>query len=208
MPAKSARGVPPRRGPEPPTGTVAFLFTDIEGSTRLARSLADQYEPLLERHRSIVRAAFRRHAGFEVGTEGDSFFVAFGSPLHALRAAADAQRALTETDWPPEADLRVRMGLHLGEAKRRGGDYVGLEVHRAARIAAAGHGGQVLVSSAMAAVVGDRLPSELGLRDLGEYRLKDFDTAAHLYQLLGPGLRAEFPALRSVGRELTNLAPS
>jgi predicted ATPase/class 3 adenylate cyclase len=207
MPAKSARGRPARAGPEPPTGTVAFLFTDIEGSTGLARSLGDAYEPLLERHRSIVRDALRPHAGFEVGTEGDSFFVAFGSPLHAVGAAAYAQRALTAADWPANADVRVRMGLHLGEAKRRGGDYVGLEVHRAARIAAAGHGGQVLLSAAMAAVVGDRLPAELGLRDLGEYRLKDFDTPAHLYQLVGSGLRAEFPVLRSVGRELTNLRP-
>ena len=186
---------------------MAFLFTDIEGSTRLARSLVDDYESLLERHRSILREAFKRHAGFEVGTEGDSFFVAFSSPLQALRAAEEAQRALTAAEWPAGADLRVRMGLHVGEAKRRGGDYVGLEVHRAARIAAAGHGGQVLVSQAMAAVLGDRLPEDLTLRDLGEYRLKDFDAPAHLYQLAGSGLRAEFPALRSVGRELTNLPP-
>ena len=205
MPAKSARRAPARRGPEAPTGTVAFLFTDIEGSTRLARSLGDDYESVLARHRSVLREAFSRHAGFEVGTEGDSFFVAFSSPLHALRAAAESQRALTAADWPPDAHLRVRMGLHLGEAKRRDGDYVGLEVHRAARIAAAGHGGQVLVSPAMAAVLGDRLPEELTLRDLGEYRLKDFDAPAHLYQLAGPGLRAEFPGLRSVATELTNL---
>ncbi|MDP9244394.1 MAG: AAA family ATPase [Chloroflexota bacterium] len=203
MPAKSARRAP--RGPEPPTGTVAFLFTDIEGSTRLARSLADDYESVLERHRSILREAFSRHAGLEVGTEGDSFFVAFGSPLHALRAAAEGQRALTAAPWPPGGDLRVRMGLHVGEATRRANNYVGLEVHRAARIAAAGHGGQVLVSQAMAAVLGDGVPKELALRDLGEYRLKDFDAPAHLYQLLGPGLRDEFPPPRSVGTELTNL---
>jgi predicted ATPase/class 3 adenylate cyclase len=203
MPAKSARRAP--RGPEPPTGTVAFLFTDIEGSTRLARSLAEDYESVLERHRSILREAFSRHAGFEVGTEGDSFFIAFGSPLHALRAAAEAQGALTAEEWQPGAELRVRMGLHVGEATRRADNYVGLEVHRAARIAAAGHGGQVLVSQAMAAVLGDGLPRELALRDLGEYRLKDFDAPAHLYQLLGPGMRDEFPAPRSVGTELTNL---
>ena len=205
MPAKSAHRSREPRPPEAPSGTVAFLFTDIEGSTRLARSLADAYESLLERHRSILRQAFTRHGGFEVGTEGDSFFVAFGSPLHALRAAAEVQRALTAAEWPPGADLRVRMGLHLGEATRRGGDYVGLEVHRAARIAAAAHGGQVLVSHAMAAVLGDRLPAELALRELGEYRLKDFDAPAHLYQLIGPGLRAEFPGLRSVATEMTNL---
>jgi predicted ATPase/class 3 adenylate cyclase len=207
MPAKPARHAPARRGPEAPSGTVAFLFTDIEGSTRLARSLADDYESLLERHRSLLREVFKRHAGFEVGTEGDSFFVAFSSPLQALRAAAEGQRALTSTEWPSGADVRVRMGLHLGEAKRRGADYVGLEVHRAARIAAAGHGGQVLVSPSIAAVAGDRLPQGLSLRDLGEFRLKDFDAATHLYQLAGPGLRAEFPGLRSVGTELTNLPP-
>jgi class 3 adenylate cyclase len=136
MPAKSANRRRERRPPEAPTGTVAFLFTDIEGSTRLARSHPDEYETLLERHRSILREAYARHAGLEVGTEGDSFFVAFGSPLHALRAAAEGQRALTAADWPPGADLRVRMGLHVGEARRRDGDYVRLEVHRAARIAA------------------------------------------------------------------------
>ena len=208
MPAKPAhRRREPRAptAPTAPTGTVAFLFTDVEGSTRLARSLPDAYESLLERHRSILREAFARHAGFEVGTEGDSFFVAFGSPLHAVVAAAEGQRALTAAQWLPGADLRVRMGLHLGEATHRDGDYVGLEVHRAARIAAAGHGGQVLVSQAMAAVLGDRLPEELALRELGEFRLKDFDAPGHLYQLIGPGLRAEFAGLRSVGMELTNL---
>lgn len=205
MPAKSAPRRREPRPPEAPTGTVAFLFTDIEGSTRLARNLPDDYESLLERHRSILREAFVRHGGFEVGTEGDSFFVAFGSPLHALRAAAEGQRALTAAAWPPGADLRVRMGLHVGEATRRADDYVGLEVHRAARIADAGHGGQVLVSQAMAAVIGDRLPEDLGLRELGEFRLKDFDAPARVHQLTGPGLRAEFPGLRSVGVELTNI---
>ena len=205
MPAKSDPRRQESRPPEAPTGTVAFLFTDIEGSTRLAGSLPDEYESLLERHRSILREAFTRHAGFEVGTDGDSLFVAFGSPLHALRAAAEAQRALTAAKWPPGVDLRVRIGLHLGEATHRDGDYVGLEVHRAARIAAAGHGGQVLVSQAMAVVLGDRLPEGLALRDLGEFRLKDFDAPARLHQLIGPGLRPEFPGLRSVGTELTNL---
>jgi predicted ATPase/class 3 adenylate cyclase len=205
MPAKPAQVRRKLRAPEAPTGTVAFLFTDIEGSTNLARSLPDEYEPLLERHRSLLRKAFTRHAGFEVRTEGDSFFVAFGSPLQALSAAAEGQRALTAAQWLPGADLRVRMGLHLGEATHRNGDYVGLEVHRAARIAAAGHGGQVLVSQAMAAVLGDRLPEKLALRELGEFRLKDFDAPARLYQLTAPGLQAEFAALQSVGMELTNL---
>ncbi|MDQ2966275.1 MAG: adenylate/guanylate cyclase domain-containing protein, partial [Chloroflexota bacterium] len=205
MPARAAQRRRESRPAEAPSGTVAFLFTDIEGSTSLARTLGDDYEAVLERHRSILREAFVRHRGFEVGTEGDSFFVAFSSPLHAIQAAAEGQRALTAAEWPSGVEVRVRMGLHVGEATRRKGDYVGLEVHRAARIATAGHGGQVLVSQAVAAVVGDRLPEELGLRELGDFRLKDFDAPVHLCQLTGPGLRADFPALRSVGVELTNI---
>ena len=205
MRAKSAAKAPKPRRPEPPTGTVAFLFTDIEGSTRLARDRPDEYEQLLDKHRSILRSSFVRHAGFEVGTEGDSFFVVFGSPLEALRAAAEGQRALTDRAWPQGANVRVRMGLHLGEATRRGGDYVGLEIHRAARIGASGHGGQVLVSEAMVAVVGDRIPDGLGFRDLGEYRLKDFDAPARIHQLTGPGLLTEFGALNAETVQPTNL---
>src|SRR5438477_10991769 len=196
---------PNRRRLEPPTGTVAFLFTDIEGSTRLARGRPDDYEQLLDRHRSILRDAFARHGGFEVGTEGDSFFVVFGSPVEAVRAAAEGQAALTAARWPKGADVRVRMGLHLGEATQRDGDYVGLEIHRAARIGSAGHGGQVLVSGPMVAVIGDRFPDDLGVRELGDFRLKDFDAPASIYQLLGPGLPADFPALSARPVRLTNL---
>jgi predicted ATPase/class 3 adenylate cyclase len=205
MRAKSAAKARRPRKPEPPTGTVAFLFTDIEGSTRLARDRPDEYEQLLDEHRSILRKTFARHAGFEVGTEGDSFFVVFGSPLEALRAAAEGQRALTDREWPPGVDVRVRMGLHLGEAKRRGGDYVGLEIHRAARIGASGHGGQVLVSEAMVTVIGDRIPDGLGFRDLGEYRLKDFDAPARIHELTGLGLLTEFGALKAEPVRPTNL---
>jgi predicted ATPase/class 3 adenylate cyclase len=205
MRAKSAAKAPKPRRSEPPTGTIAFLFTDIEGSTRLARSRPDEYEQLLDEHRSMLRETFARHAGFEVSTEGDSFFVVFRSPLEALRAAAEGQRALTGREWPQGADVRVRMGLHLGEATRRGGDYVGLEIHRAARVGSSGHGGQVLVSEAMVAVVGDRIPDGLGFRDLGEYRLKDFDAPARIHQLTGPGLPTEFGALKAEPVRPTNL---
>ena len=203
MPPRTVAGGPTSERPEPPTGTVALLFTDIEGSTRLLRKDPDSYDRQLAEHRSILRAVFARNAGFEVSTEGDSFFVVFDSPLRALQAAAEGQRALTK--WTHSADLRVRIGLHVGEATRSDGSYAGLEVHRAARIAAAGHGGQVLVSGALAAMIGDLLPADLGLRDLGQFRLKDFDEPAHIYQLSGAGLAAEFPALRSVRGHRTNL---
>jgi predicted ATPase/class 3 adenylate cyclase len=196
----------PRQAREPPSGTVAFLFTDIAGSTLIARARPADYERLLDRHRAILRDVFARNAGFEVGTEGDSFFVVFGSVLDALRAAAEGQRSLSATDWPEGAELRVRMGLHLGEATRRGTDYVGPEIHRAARVVAAGHGGQVLLSEAMAAVVGDRVPEELGLRDLGQFRLKDFGAPARIFQLVGPGLTADFPPLKAPSVRSTNLA--
>jgi predicted ATPase/class 3 adenylate cyclase len=205
MRAKSAAKATKARGPQPPTGTVAFMFTDIEGSTRLARRRPADYEQLLDEHRSILRETFARHAGFEVSTEGDSFFVVFGSPFDALRAAAEGQRALTGKEWPPGADVRVRIGLHLGEATLRGGDYVGLEIHRAARVGSSGHGGQVLISDATVAVIGDRIPDGLGFRDLGEYRLKDFDAAARIHQLTGPGLLTEFGALKAEPVRPTNL---
>ena len=133
---------------ELPTGTVTFLFTDIEGSTRLAQELGAGWPPLLERHREIARAAWAAHDGVEIGTEGDAFFVVFTSALSRRCAAAvAAQRALAAEPWPAGAEVRVRMGMHTGEGVLSGGRYVGLDVHRAARIAAAGHGGQVLLSA-------------------------------------------------------------
>jgi predicted ATPase/class 3 adenylate cyclase len=189
----------------PPSGTVAFLFTDVEGSTSLARSRPDEFQATLEQHQAILREAFARHAGFEVGTEGDSFFVVFSSPLQALRAAVEGQQALGDFSWPSETEVRVRMGLHLGEATMQDGQYFGLDIHRAARLAAAGHGGQILASPAIAAVLADRLPAEIAFRDLGKYRLKDFDVPASIFQVTGPGLATDFPALRSVGGPPTNL---
>jgi predicted ATPase/class 3 adenylate cyclase len=171
-----------------PHGTVTFLFTDIEGSTRLLQELGDEYADILADHRRVLREAFARHGGVEVGTEGDSFFVAFAKASDALAAAAAAREALA--DGP----VRVRMGLHTGEPTVTDEGYVGIDVHRAARIAAAGHGGQVLVSQATRDLAGaDRL------RDLGVHRLKDLAAPERLYQLDD----GEFPPLRSVDQ--TNL---
>jgi predicted ATPase/class 3 adenylate cyclase len=192
------------RSIEPPSGTVAMLFTDIEGSTRLAQELGDRWESLLDRHRAILRQAFARHEGYEVKTEGDGFFIAFARPHQALTAAVEAQRALAAEPWG-ERPVRVRMGLHVGEAELRDGDYLGVEVHRAARIAAAGRGGQLLVSSATAAMLGDRLPDGTALRDLGEFSLKDFDAPQRLYLVQSEGLDNEPGRIAAAGARRGNL---
>jgi predicted ATPase len=166
-----------------PTGTVTFLFTDVEGSTRLLQELGDQYPSVLEEHRRVLRDAFARHGGVEVDTQGDAFFVAFGKASDAIAAAADAREALE--DGP----VRVRIGLHTGEPTATSAGYVGIDVHRAARIAAAGHGGQILVSQSTRDLAGAN-----GLRDLGEHRLKDLAAPERIYQL-GDG---EFPPLKSL----------
>jgi predicted ATPase/class 3 adenylate cyclase len=188
-----------------PTGTVTFLFTDIEGSTRLTAELgAAGYGVLLERHRQALRACFERYGGIEVGTEGDSFFVVFATPTSALAAAADGQLALARTEWPVEAPIRVRMGIHSGDGLLVDGSYVGPDVNRAARIAAAGHGGQVLVSETTSALVADRLPPGASLRSLGRHRLKDL-RPEDLAQLDLDGLPAEFPPVRSLDSRPNNL---
>ncbi len=187
---------------EPPSGTVTLLFTDIEGSTRLLeRTGSDAYAGLLAEHRRLLGEAFRLHDGFQVGTEGDAVFVAFPTADEAASAAADAQRALAAYAWPPGSEVRVRMGLHSGEPLVIGGNYVGLDVHRAARVMAAGHGGQVLVSETTRALLGDRF----AVRDLGDHRLKDLAGVQHLYQLLVDGAPTEFPPLRSLSNRPTNL---
>lgn len=175
--------------PDLPSGTVTFLFTDVEGSTRLLDELgAAAYAAALAEHRAIVREACTRHGGTEVDTQGDAFFVAFPTAPSALAAAVEAQRSLTDKR------IRVRMGLHSGTPLLTEEGYVGADVHRAARIAAAGHGGQVLLSAATAVLTGDA-----GLRDLGEHRFKDLSSAERVYQI-GDG---DFPALKSLYR--TNL---
>jgi predicted ATPase len=168
---------------ELPTGTVTFLFTDIEGSTRLLHELGDAYADALAEHRCVLREAFDRHGGVEVDTQGDAFFVAFGRATDALAAAGEGQEALST------GPIRVRMGIHTGEPLATDEGYVGIDVHRAARIAAAGHGGQVLVSQSTRDLAADD-----GLRDLGEHRLKDLLATERLYQL-GDG---DFPPLKTL----------
>ncbi len=160
---------------ELPTGTVTLLFTDIEGSTQLLHQLGDRYAALLRDHHRPLRLAFGAWDGVEVDTQGDSFFVAFATAGDALAAAIDAQRALAAHTWPDGVAVRVRMGLHTGEPTNIAERYVGLAVHRAARVGAVAHGGQILVSAATAAVLRDQLPPGVELKDLGEHRLKDFD---------------------------------
>lgn len=193
--------------PDLPTGTITFLFTDIEGSTRLLQQLGEGYRAVQECHHDIMRAAIREANGHVVRTEGDSFFVAFRRPLDAVGAAVAAQRALAESDWPHGEPLRVRMGVHTGEGVAGGDDYLGLDVHRAARIAAAGHGGQVLISDAIRGLVDHTLPQGVIIRDLGTHRLKDIEHPEHLYDLVIDGLLAEFPPIRTLQGPRTNLPP-
>jgi predicted ATPase/class 3 adenylate cyclase len=192
-----------------PSGTVTFLFSDIEGSSRLEQDVGTRtYATLLARHRAILRAAFAAHGGVEQGTEGDSFFVVFPSASEAVRAAVEGQVGLSTGDWPEGHPVRVRMGLHTGEATQVGEGYVGIDINRAARIAAAGHGGQVLVSTATRGLVGETLPAGVSWRDLGTYRLRDFPEPARLSQLVVDGLPGDFPALRTVDARPNNLPMS
>ncbi|HZC33863.1 MAG TPA: adenylate/guanylate cyclase domain-containing protein [Candidatus Bathyarchaeia archaeon] len=152
-----------------PTGTVAFLFTDIEGSTNLSQSLPrDRWDALLARHREIIRMAIAAHDGVEDKTEGDGFLVVFERTADAVAATVDAQRALAAEPWPDDGQVRVRMGIHTGDGRLDAdGEYVGADVHRAARVAAAGHGGQILISEATSTLVADQLPTGVELRGLG-----------------------------------------
>ena len=156
-----------------PTGTVTFLFTDVERSTRLLARLGDRYADLLAWYRGALREAAQGHGGQEVDAQGDGLFLVFPSARDAVIAAVAAQRAIITHQWPDGTVVRVRMGLHTGEARVAGTGYVSMDVHRAARIGAAGHGGQVLLSEATCALVKNDLPEGVGLRDLGKYRLKD-----------------------------------
>ena len=187
-----------------PTGTVTFLFTDIEGSTQcLADVGVERYGALLEVHRALLRDACGCHAGHDFGGAGDSMFVAFGSAQDALRAAFAAQCMLADHGWPGEQPFRVRMGVHTCDATSVADDYVGLGVHRASRICDAGHGGQILLSHATHALVMEG--AEFEVRDLGEHVLKGLPQPQRLYQLLHPRLQAEFPALRTAGKPSPNL---
>ncbi|TME76147.1 MAG: adenylate/guanylate cyclase domain-containing protein, partial [Chloroflexi bacterium] len=188
-----------------PTGTVTFFFSDIEGSTRLIQQLGERYPDVLLAHHTVLRQALAEHGGNELRTEGDSFFIVFGSALDACSGAAAAQQALQSHAWPEGGRVQVRIGLHTGEATLVGNEYLGLDVHRAARVASAAHGGQVLVSETTRALVDHVLPSSLTLKDLGLHRLKDLARPERLYQLNIDGLPGEFPALRTLEATPNNL---
>ena len=181
--------------------TLTFLFTDIEGSTALLRRLGDSdYGRVLADHQALIRAALAAHGGKEVDTQGDAFFAVFSSPTACVAAVIEMQRALEARAWPGGEHVRVRMGVHTGEAATTAtGDLVGLHVHRAARVGAVAHGGQVLLSETAAALVRDSLPPGAALRDLGAQRLKDLGRPEQIFQLDAAGLRADFPPLRSLG---------
>jgi predicted ATPase/class 3 adenylate cyclase len=191
---------------ELPTGTVTFLFTDIEGSTRILQALGERWPPVLRDHNRLLRQAIRDEGGIELRTEGDAFFAVFTDAGAAAASVATAPRALFAHEWPTDAPIRVRMGLHTGQGAVGEDDYVGLDVHRAARIAAAGHGGQVLVSASTAELLRDALPDGVALHDLGSYRLKDLARPERISQLTVDGLPTDFPPIRSL-EPPTNLPP-
>jgi predicted ATPase/class 3 adenylate cyclase len=180
--------------------TFTFLFTDIEGSTALVRRLGEGlYAQLLADHNSLIRSGLAAHDGKEVDTQGDGFFAVFSSPRACVAAVMEMQRALEAHAWPAGEHVRVRMGVHTGEAAKTATGLVGLDVHRAARVAAVGYGGQVLLSETTAALVRDALPPGAALTDLGMHRLKDLGRPERIFQLQAAGLQAEFPPLRSLG---------
>ena len=180
--------------------TLTFLFTDVEGSTALLGRLGDDdYVLVLARHHALVRSALAAHGGREIDTQGDAFFAVFSSPRGCVSAVLQMQQAIQDHAWPGGEQVRVRMGIHCGEAARTAAGLVGLEVHRAARVAAVAHGGQVLVSEAAAVLVRDGLPPGAALADLGSHRLKDLGRPEHIFQLQAAGLETEFPPLRSLG---------
>ena len=190
---------------ELPIGTVTFLFTDIEGSTLLLAQLGDDYANLLTDQRTILREVFTRHEGQEVDTQGDAFFYSFPRATEAVSAAVEAQQAIYSHDWPEGVDVRIRMGLHTGEPIAWEEGYLGIDVHRAARIAHVGHGGQVLLSETTKPLVMDDLADGVGLRDLGDHRLKDLRRPERVFQLIVAELPSDFPALRSLDAQPNNL---
>ena len=181
-----------------PGGTITFLFTDIEGSTRLLARLGERYCALLLDHQRLLRRAFADAGGSEIDNQGDAFFVVFPRAKDAVAAALAGQRLLASHSWPADVHVGVRMGLHTGEPATTRGRYIGLSVHRAARICAAGHGGQVLLSRATYGILADDVLADLTFQDLGEHRLKDLDHAERIYQLTVPDLPRHFPPLRTV----------
>jgi predicted ATPase/class 3 adenylate cyclase len=193
------------RSVRPAERTETYLFTDIEGSTRLLQRLGERFSDLLVEQRRLVLDAAKRHGGVERGTAGDGSFVVFGSARSAVLAAAEAQQGLARHDWPDGATVRVRMGMHSGESPVADDIYAGLDVYRAARIAAAAHGGQVLLSDVTSRLVERDLPDDLTLLDLGAHALKDLDHPERIWQLQIAGLVDTFPGLKSVEARPGNL---
>ena len=180
-----------------PTGIVALLFTDVEDSTRLVQELGDAYSSVMAEHRRVIRDAVTSAGGREIDCRGDEFFVAFASTRDAVHAAIAAQRTLAAQEWPSATPVRVRIGIHTGEPTPVEGGYVGLDVHRAARICEAGHGGQVLVSHATHELLAPANGADFDLRDLGEHELKGLPCPERIYQLVSAGLEDDFPPLRA-----------
>jgi class 3 adenylate cyclase len=178
-----------------PGGTVTFLFTDIEGSTRLLHELGDDYGQVVADHRRLLREIFQAAGGAEVDTQGDAFFYSFTRARDAVRAAVEGQRALAGHEWPGGAEVRVRMGLHTGEPSVGEEGYIGLDVVRAARICSAGHGGQILISETTRALLGNDLPERVSVRDLGQQHLKDVQHE-HVFELSLDESGIEFPPLK------------
>ena len=187
--------------PNLPSGTVTFLFSDIEGSTSLLKQLGDDaYAELLRRHREIVRDTFAAHDGQEIDTQGDAFFYSFPRARRAVAAAVEVQRAHAAETWPSGIELRVRIGLHTGEPAVGEEGYTGIDVVRAARIAAVGSGGQILMSEATRALVGGDLPDGVAVAALGERRLKDIDRPEPLHEVRIAGLAPQRPRTPEVGQ--------
>jgi predicted ATPase/class 3 adenylate cyclase len=191
----------------PPTGTVTFLFTDIEGSTQRWERSRDVMSAALARHDTIVRETIASRGGSVFKTVGDAFCAVFATAPDAIGAALDAQRALQAEDFSAIGGMRVRMALHTGTAEERDGDFFGPAVNRVARLLSIGHGGQVLVSHTTADLLEGEMPEQNGLKDLGAHRLKDLTRPEHVYQLIAPDLPEAFPALRSLGSFPNNLPP-
>jgi class 3 adenylate cyclase len=180
-----------------PVGTVTFLFSDIEGSTRLLQRLGDRYEELLSKHRRVIRESAADASGTEIDAQGDALFFSFPRARDAVSGALAAQLRLGAERWPEGTEVKVRMGLHTGEPTLGEEGYLGLDVVRGARIASAAHGGQVLVSETTRALLPSELPGGAEIIDLGQHSLKDLERAEHLFQVVAPGLRSDFPPPRA-----------
>src|ERR671916_372115 len=188
-----------------PTGTITFLFTDVEGSTKLWERHPAAMSQTLSHHDELIRNAVEALNGFVFKTVGDAFYAAFSTAAEAVEAAIDVQKSLLSEEWEETGPLKVRLALHTGTAEERGGDYFGPTLSRAARLLSAGHGGQVLLSLSTQELVRDQLPLGAALRDLGVRRLKDLSRPEHVFQLTAPDLPASFPPLNTLDMRLNNL---